>query len=96
MLDFLDGGLRQPSGESLPIDLIRRSVEDAFLLWASFAPLHFVEVEDEGGPVPSGSGSYYPDGQYGQIRFHHRYINGPDVEGQQPKAKADRPPKQLA
>lgn len=84
--NLLDGGLRQLDGTPLPTSVIRASVEEALGLWASVAPLHFVEVPDEGTiPVPRSS---YPDGQFGQIRFHHLYINGPDVPGQQPIAKA--------
>ena len=63
--NLLDGGLLQPNGQPLPRWLIRQSVEDAFGLWASVAPLHFVEVEDQGGPVQIGM--QYPAGQFGQI-----------------------------
>ena len=73
--NFLDGGLLDPSGSPLSPNFLRSSVEEALGLWASVSPLHFVEVSDEGGPVVMGN---YPSGQYGQIRFHHRYINGPD------------------
>ena len=83
--NLLDGGLLRADGTSVPVDLIRGSVEEALGLWASVAPLHFVEVEDEGGPVVVGN---YPDGQYGQIRFHHLWINGPDGPGQPPTTKA--------
>ena len=64
-----------PDGVRLSAIFLRRSVVEALGLWASVAPLLFVEVPDEGGPVVMGN---YPNGQYGQIRFHHRYINGPD------------------
>ncbi len=74
--NFLDGGLLEPSGVPLSANFLRSSVEEALGLWASMAPLLFVEVSDEGGPVVMGN---YPNGQYGQIRFHHRYINGPDA-----------------
>lgn len=83
--NLLDGGIRDIHGESLPIDFIRASVEEALGLWASVAPLHFVEVEDEGGPVRT---SAYPNGQFGQIRFNHRFINGPDPPVGQPTTKA--------
>jgi matrixin len=82
--NVFDGDLRMPDGQSLPNSLIRRSIEDALGLWASVAPLNFVEVPDDGTPVSGG----YPNGQYGQIRFRHVYINGPDIPGQQPIAKA--------
>jgi hypothetical protein len=82
--NMFDGGLRMPGGQPLPNSLIRRSIEDALGLWASVAPLHFIEVPDDGTPIDNG----YPNGQYGQIRFRHVYINGPDIPGQQPIAKA--------
>jgi hypothetical protein len=44
-----------------------------------------VEVVDEGGPAVAGN---YPNGQYGALRFHHLFMNGPDVPGEQPKSKA--------
>lgn len=84
--NLLDGGLKQRNGQPLPVSIIRASVEEAFRLWASVAPLHFVEVPDQGlNPPPRGG---YPNGQFGQIRFHHVRINGPDIPGQQPIAKA--------
>ncbi|MGI9458092.1 MAG: matrixin family metalloprotease, partial [Aeoliella sp.] len=83
--NLLDGGLLQPSGEPLPASVIRASVEDAFRVWSEVAPLHFTEVADEGGPVRTGE---YPDGQFGQIRFSHRRINGPDPPTGNPTTKA--------
>ncbi|HEY3393800.1 MAG TPA: matrixin family metalloprotease [Lacipirellulaceae bacterium] len=82
--NMFDGDLRMPGGQPLPNTLIRSSIESALGLWASVAPLHFVEVLDDGTP----SIGSYPDGQFGQIRFRHVYINGPDIPGQQPTAKA--------
>ncbi|HJQ80445.1 MAG TPA: matrixin family metalloprotease [Lacipirellulaceae bacterium] len=82
--NMFDGSLRMPGGQPLPNTLIRRSIESALGLWASVAPLHFVEVPDDG---TSHIGNY-PNGQFGQIRFRHVYINGPDIPGQQPTAKA--------
>jgi hypothetical protein len=82
--NMFDGDLRMPGGQSLPNTLIRRSIESALGLWAGVAPLHFIEVPDDGTP----SIGHYPDGQFGQIRFRHVYINGPDIPGQQPIAKA--------
>lgn len=84
-LNLLDGGLRGPDGVSLPTALIRSSIEEALAHWAAAAPLHFLEVPDQGGPVVYAP---YPDGQFGQIRFAHMYINGPDLPGQPPAAKA--------
>jgi hypothetical protein len=82
--NMFDGGLKIPDGQPLPSDLIRRSIEEALGVWASVAPLHFVEVPDQGG-VTFGN---YPNGQFGQIRFRHVHINGPDIPGQPPIAKA--------
>jgi hypothetical protein len=82
--NMFDGGLKMPGGQPLSNQLIRRSIEEALGVWAAAAPLHFVEVPDEGG-ITYGS---YPDGQFGQIRFRHVYINGPDIPGQSPVAKA--------
>lgn len=84
--NFLDGGLKDSDGVSLPVSLLRGSVEEALGLWASVAPLHFVEVEDEGGPAVLGQ--QYPDGQFGQIRFNHISYNGPDPPDGSPTAKA--------
>lgn len=84
--NLLDGSLLQPSGDPLPVDLIRQSVEEALAAWASVAPLNFVEVEDQGGPVYSGV--QYSNGQFGQIRFNHMYINGPDPTIGRPSTKA--------
>ena len=83
--NLLDGGLKGPDGVPLPASLIRASVEEALGLWASVAPLNFVEVPDE-GRVPTLN--EYLDGQFGQIRLSHLYYNGPDVPGQLPIAKA--------
>ena len=84
--NMLDGGLLDPNGESVPVSKILHAVEEALGVWASAAPLHFVEVEDEGGPVRRTS---YPDGQFGQIRFNHRFINGPDPPVGNPTTKAE-------
>jgi hypothetical protein len=83
--NMFDGGLKDASGIPLPASLIRGSIEEALSVWARHAPLHFVEVPDE-GRVPTLSD--YPDGQFGEIRFSHLYYNGPDIPGQQPRAKA--------
>jgi hypothetical protein len=83
--NLLDGGIIDHNGVSLSIQLIRRSVEEALGAWAAHAPLHFVEVADEGGGPFLGE---YPNGQFGKIRFSHVYINGPDIPDQPPIAKA--------
>lgn len=82
--NMFDGGLKMPDGQPLPSQLIRSSIEEALGLWASVAPLHFVEVPDQGGVTPGN----YADGQFGQIRFRHVFINGPDIPGEPPIAKA--------
>jgi hypothetical protein len=85
--NMFDGGLKMADGQPLPITLIRRSIEEALGLWASVAPLHFVEVPDQGGDTFGPLGNYR-EGPFGQIRFRHVYINGPDIPGQSPVAKA--------
>jgi hypothetical protein len=79
--NLLDGGLKMPSGQPLPVSLIRKSVETALGLWAGVVPIHFIEVPDDGKP-------YGQSTKYGDIRLRHIYINGPDIPGQQPMAKA--------
>lgn len=81
--NMFNGGLLMPNGQPLPNSLIRGSIEEALSLWASVAPIHFVEVADNGLPYGNGAA------QYGQIRFRHVYINGPDPPPPaQPIAKA--------
>jgi len=79
--NMFDGALKMPDGNPLPASLIRGSIEEALHLWASAAPLNFVEVPDAG--LPYGSST-----KYGQLRFRHIYINGPDLEFTLPSAKA--------
>jgi hypothetical protein len=70
--NMFDGGLLMPNGQPLPNSLIRGSIEEALGLWASIVPITFVEVPD------NGIGYGFTGAQYGQIRFRHIYINGPD------------------
>jgi hypothetical protein len=65
-------GMYRPDGPPLSNTLIRKSIEEALGVWASHAPLHFIEVPDDG--------LFYHEGStiYGEIRFRHIYINGPD------------------
>lgn len=89
--NFLDGGLKDPMGVSVPAEYLRLVTEEAFGLWASVAPLNFVEVPDVGTPVySSNTAAYnaYPAGSFGQIRLNHRYINGTDAENGMPTTKA--------
>lgn len=83
--NFLDGGLLDPANQIIPASFLRASVEEGFRLWASVVPIHFVEVPDQMNGVTQGA---YPNGQFGQIRFNHTYINGPDILGQPPTTKA--------
>jgi hypothetical protein len=69
--NMFDGALLMPNNQPLPELLIRNSIEEALGLWASVVPIHFVEVEDDGIP-------YFDTTKYGQIRFRHVFINGPD------------------
>jgi hypothetical protein len=68
---MFDGGLKMTNGEPLPNSLIRSSIEEALGLWTTAVPINFVEVPDDG--LPYGTST-----QYGQIRFRHIFINGPD------------------
>ncbi len=82
--NLLDGGLLDPHGNPVPAGQIRTAIEEAFSVWASVAPLHFTEVEDDHLPYGGVSGPR----QYGQIRFRHTYINGPDPPTGNPTTKA--------
>ena len=69
--NFLDGGLKDPDGVPVPADYLRLVTEEAFGLWASVAPLHFVEVPDVGTPVYRSSTTAYralPEDSFGQVR----------------------------
>jgi len=70
--NMFDGGLLMPDGQPLPASLIRHSIEEALELWASVVPISYVEVPD------NGLNYGVPGAQYGQIRFRHIYLNGPD------------------
>ena len=81
--NMFDGGLLMPNGQPLPNDLIRDSIEEALGLWASVVPVHYVEVPDNGLAYGIAGA------QFGQIRFRHVFINGPDPPPpQDPIAKA--------
>ena len=79
--NMFDGALKMPNGQPLPASIIRGSIEEALHLWSSAAPINFVEVPDDG--LYYGSSTHY-----GQIRFSHIYINGPDPTIGDPVAKA--------
>ncbi len=67
--NLLDGGL----GGTLSAPELRSGIEEAFGLWAQYAPLNFVEMEDN-GPPPSDSN--YSASGLAQIRIGHEYIDG--------------------
>ncbi|MGE3315232.1 MAG: matrixin family metalloprotease [Planctomycetaceae bacterium] len=67
--NLLDGGLKG----GLTAAQLRSAVEKALGLWASVAPLHFVEVVDSGPIVSDNS---YSAGTYPKIRIGHEYIDG--------------------
>jgi Matrixin/PEP-CTERM motif len=70
--NIFDGGLKMPDGQPLPNNLIRNSIEDAMRVWASVAPINYIEVPDNGLAYGIAGATY------GQIRFRHIFINGPD------------------
>ncbi|MDH3584018.1 MAG: matrixin family metalloprotease [Phycisphaerae bacterium] len=67
--NLLDGQMRGLSATSA-----RGAVEEAFGLWARYAPLDFVEVRDSGPGV--GETNYFP-GSGPQIRLGHHGFGGP-------------------
>ncbi len=79
--NMFDGAIKTPNGQPLPANVIRQSIEDALRLWANVAPIRYVEVPDDG--LSYGSSTHY-----GQIRFRHLYLNGPDPLVGDPIAKA--------
>jgi len=69
--NFLDGGLLDAEGIPLPVSLLRGSIEEAMGLWANYAPIHFVEVADNGpehAPLDGGT--------EGEIRIGYRVLDG--------------------
>lgn len=89
--NFLDGGLKNLAGISLTPEFLRDATEEAFGLWASVAPINFVEVTDVGTPVFTGNTSAYlayDVDDFGTVRLNHRFINGTDAQVGMPAAKA--------
>ena len=68
--NLLDGQI-----EGLTNDQIKQAIEESLALWASYAPLDFVEVEDD-GPTPTASDSSYTASGRPQIRFGYHTIDG--------------------
>lgn len=70
--NLLDGGITGLSNDELVA-----AVEEALSLWASVAPLEFVEVPDT-GPLPSGPfDTSYNGSSSPNLRFGHHLIDGP-------------------
>lgn len=67
--NLLDGNL--PGG--LAASTLTSAIEEALRLWATYAPLNFVERPDS-GPAPSNDN--YPAANHPQIRFGHQSIDG--------------------
>jgi hypothetical protein len=77
--NLLEGGLLNASERPLREREILAAVEEAFSVWAAVAPLHFVEVPDQGGNPPV---SNYASGQFGTIRLGYLPIDGMgDIKG---------------
>jgi hypothetical protein len=72
--NLFDGGILDPNNQPVPESILRGSIEEALSLWASVAPLNFVEVPDSGPPV---SDAEYPaSASNAEIRFGHHFIDG--------------------
>jgi hypothetical protein len=69
--NLLDGHL----GGSLSASTIKTAIQQALALWASAAPINFVEVPDS-GPPPSTTTDYSAAGKP-MIRFGHLHVDGP-------------------
>ncbi len=72
--NLLDGGLLDPNNQPVSTAVIRGSIQEALSLWASVAPLNFVEVPDIGPPI-SDSQYAFTTGM-ADIRFGHHLIDG--------------------
>ena len=68
--NLFDGQMKGISSSDL-----RRGTEEAMRLWATYAPLHFVEVADS-GPLPTSSDSDYNAFGRPILRFGHHFIDG--------------------
>lgn len=79
-----EGALLDPAGNPVPFQQIRTAIEEALSVWSAVAPLHFIEVEDDHLPYGGSTAGR----KYGQLRFRHAYINGPDPPTGNPTTKA--------
>ncbi len=71
--NFLDGNL--PGG--LTVEELRAATEEAFGLWASVAPLFFIEEVDSGPGPDDLPTEGYPAADHPTIRIGHQFIDGP-------------------
>ena len=69
-----DGGLLDQNNQPVPQSVIRSSVVEALSLWASVAPLNFVEVPDHGPTASDNEYAISPGDP--EIRIGHHYIDG--------------------
>ncbi|MBD2532372.1 matrixin family metalloprotease, partial [Nostoc flagelliforme FACHB-838] len=67
--NLLDGNLRG----GLAVSTLTSAIEEALKLWATYAPLTFVERPDS-GPPPSDNN--YPGANHAKIRFGYHMIDG--------------------
>lgn len=70
--NLLEGGMR-----GLTTDQLKLAVEESLSLWASEAPLNFVEIEDV-GPDPTAADASYAVGNSADIRIGAHVIDGPN------------------
>ena len=68
--NLLDGDLM-----GLSVENAKFAVEEALTLWSEVAPIHFVEIADQ-GPLPTGDELAYRASNHPQIRFGHHHIDG--------------------
>ncbi len=68
--NLLNGQMR-----GLPAAELKKAVEEALSVWATYAPLHFVEVVDS-GPIPTSADTNYVATARPHIRFGHHTIDG--------------------
>jgi hypothetical protein len=72
--NIFKGQLLDPNDQPLSNTVIRDSIQEALSLWASVAPLNFVEVPDSGPSVSDVE--YSASLSNAEIRFGDHYIDG--------------------